>query len=66
MAALSLGISVEGLDELQDRLDRINPRKNTRWVRRALTRSGLRVQKLAAEEMIKRGGKGPPVPNILT
>ena len=64
--AVALRISVQGLDELHERLDRINPKKNTAWVARALVKSALRVQEIAAKDKIKRGGKGPPVPGILT
>ena len=64
--AVALSISVQGLDELHERLDRIMPSKNSAWVARALVKAALRVQEISAKEKILRGGKGPPVPGILT
>ena len=55
---LALSMSVEGLDKLHEKLARISPRKNGgAWVRRALTTCALRVQAIAACEMIIRGGR---------
>ncbi len=55
--ATALSVSVQGLDELHERLSRISPRDNAEWSRRALVTCGLLVQKIAAEEMIIRGGR---------
>ena len=64
--AVSLSIRVDGIPEVEAMLDRINPKKNSAWVGRALLKCALGVQKTAAEKKIRRGGKGPPVPRILT
>ena len=63
---VSMSISVRGVDELSQKLDRMSPKKNSAWVARALVKAALETQKIAAKEKIKRGGKGPPVPHILT
>jgi phage gpG-like protein len=64
--AVSLSISVQGAEDLHERLNRINPKTNPAWVRRSMLKSGLRVQEIASKEKILRGGKGPPVLGILT
>jgi phage gpG-like protein len=64
--AVSLSLRVQGLDELQERLNRLSPKKNSAWVARSLVKSALHTQKIAATKKIKRGGKGPPVARILT
>jgi hypothetical protein len=63
---VALSVKVEGVKELQARLDRIDPKKNSAWVARALMKCALRVQEVAAKEKILPGGKGPPVKGILT
>jgi phage gpG-like protein len=54
--AVSLSIRVEGIPELKAQLDRVNPKKNTAWMRDSLGDCGLLTQKIAAEEKIIRGG----------
>jgi HK97 gp10 family phage protein len=62
--AVSLSISVTGLDELQAQLDRINPKKNSAMVGRALVKCALLVQSDAAYKKIIAGGRfrGPAGP----
>jgi hypothetical protein len=66
---VSLSITVRGIDELQARLDKINPKRNSAPIRRAMINCAELTQKIAAKEMIiqgsrfrgpkgKRGGKG--------
>jgi phage gpG-like protein len=64
--AVSLSLRVQGLDELQERLNRLSPKKNSAWVARALKKAAFLTQKIAAKEKIKRGGKGAPVARMLT
>jgi len=55
---VALSIGIEGLDKLYDKLERIAPRRaGEAWVRRALVTSAMRVQEIAASEMIIRGGR---------
>ena len=49
-------IEVTGDKEFARVLARINPRKNPKFVTRALQKAAFLVQKLAAEEKIKRSG----------
>ncbi len=64
--AVALSIEVKGFAELQRLFHRIRPDTNPSWVSRALVNGALLVQKVAAEEKIRRGGSGPPVPDVLT
>lgn len=62
--AVALSITVQGLDELHERLDRMSPKKNPAWVGRAVRKSAELTQKITAEEMFIlgsrfRGPKGP-------
>jgi phage gpG-like protein len=62
--AVALSISVTGVKELQAQLDRINPKKNSAMVWRALEECGELVQIDAAYRKIIAGGRfrGPPGP----
>jgi HK97 gp10 family phage protein len=62
--AVSLSIRVDGIPELKKQLDRLSPKKNPRWVRRALIDCAELTQKISAEEKIIRGGRfrGPKGP----
>jgi hypothetical protein len=62
--AVSLSISVQGLDELHERLNRVNPKTNPAWVRRSLLKAGELTQIISSRQMIIqssrfRGPKGP-------
>ncbi len=62
-----LTVKVSGLKEWNKKLDRMNPGKNTRKLKRApLIKGALLVQKIAAEEKIHPGGTSPPLPHALT
>jgi phage gpG-like protein len=62
--AVALSITVQGVEELRKRLDRLSPKKNPAWVRRSLIDCAELTQKISAEEMIIRGGRfrGPKGP----
>jgi hypothetical protein len=62
--AVTLAVSVEGLDKLQDRLNGMSPRKNPAWVSRALVKSAALTQRIAAKQMIIQGSRfrGPKGP----
>jgi phage gpG-like protein len=64
--AVALSVDVKGIKELERIFARVKPSTNPRWVTRALISAALLVQKVAAEEKIRRGGTGPPVAGILT
>jgi hypothetical protein len=54
---VSMSVRTVGVDSLVRRLNRLRPNVNPRWVSKALTKSALLGQKIAAEEEIKRGGR---------
>ena len=55
--AVALSITVQGLDELHERLNRISPSKNSAWVARSLKKCAELTQDITANEMIIRGGR---------
>lgn len=64
--AAGVRVVVTGEKTLNRVLRNINPRENPEFVRRALTKGGLFIQRNAAEKQIKRGGRGRPLPDRLT
>jgi len=63
---VAMTVTVDGIEEMTRKLGKISPSANSAWMSRALVKSALLVQKIAAEDKIKRGGKGPPLARILT
>jgi phage gpG-like protein len=55
--AVSLSISVRGIKEVEAQLDRIDPKKNPTMVARALEDCAELTQIIAANQMIKSGGR---------
>jgi phage gpG-like protein len=65
--AVAMSVSLSGEKKLERLLRRVDPKRDgVRWQRAALVRSGLKVQSVAAEKKIERGGPGPPLPDRLT
>ena len=64
--ASNIRIKVEGVERVKSVLRGIDPSKNSAFVRRALVKGGLLVQREAALNQIKRGGKGPSLRDRLT
>ncbi len=64
--ASNIRATVTGERRLLAVLNGINPKQNPEFVRRALTKGGLLVQREAALKHIKRGGKGAPLRDRLT
>lgn len=62
----SIRVEVDGLQKVRTVLLGINPERQPAWVRRALTKGGLLVQREAAQNQIRRGGSGPPLAHRLT
>ncbi len=62
----AIKIRVDGGANLTRVMNNIDPSRNPEFVRRALIKGGLLVQKNAAEKQIKRGGRAKPLPNKLT
>ena len=54
---VAMRVKVVGVQALVRRLNKISPRKNPRWISKALVNSALLAQKISAEEEIKRGGR---------
>lgn len=64
--ASTIKITVEGEARVRRVLRGIDPEENSGFVRRALVKGGLLIQRDAAKNQIKRGGSGPPLRNRLT
>jgi phage gpG-like protein len=63
---VALSISVEGVEAVHQRLERLNIRSHPGLVIRALDKCAELTQEIAATKKIIRGGKGPPHPHKLT
>lgn len=59
-------VQVTGVDAIIRGLERANPGLNRKITTDALVESALLVTRAGAQRHIRRGGGGPPRPNILT
>ena len=63
---MRLETEVDGDEQVRRVLTNINPGKHPAFVKRALTKSGLLVQRNAALKQMIRGGRQAPAPTKLT
>lgn len=64
--AVALRITAEGFEKVEAALRALNPQQRPKAVRQALVRCALQVQKVATQDVMIRGGQGPPHPTRLT
>ena len=62
----SITLTVTGDDDLRRTVRNMNPETNPKFVRSALTKGGLLIQRNAARKQIIPGGKAPPAKKRLT
>lgn len=57
--SVKLAVKVEGVEELQRRLNRVKPETNPQWVSRALVKCALLIQAEIQENQLIRGSDDP-------
>lgn len=64
--AIAFRVSADGFDDVQRVLKTLDVKARPRPIARGLTKIGLLVQKIATQDVMIRGGQGPPHPTRLT
>ena len=63
---VALKVTLSGMPELRAALARMNPAQNKRILVNSFKEGAKQIQRIAAKEKIKAGGKGPPELHRLT